>query len=319
MKRIHGIGICWIILILAIGVFSVSAQDEFAASLEVLNSGVEVQRVNTANFIAVEVEAIVGVGDIIRTDDSGQARITFFADGTDVTLEPSTEYHIVQFRGDNENFQLTVEVLAGQTTHRLNRVLSPNSSYNVETPGMTLAAKGTVFAIRVEEDGRSGMLVHEGLVDSSAGQDSADVPEQFGVRADVGGELSDVVRAATFAELDSALDGCAVEVTTSDDVSINVRSGPSVTHDLLGVISAEEITKFIGTNAGESAWYRIPFEDGFGWVLSSTAVVQSPCAGLRVFEDVEFGISIPVEVDASVSPEATEEPEAEAGSDNGED
>lgn len=319
MKLIKRMGICGLLLILVMGVFSVNAQGEFAASLEVLSAGVQVQRVNTVDFMTVEVEAIVGVGDIIRTDESGQARITFFADGTDVTLEPNTEYNIVQFNGDDDTFQLTVSVLAGQTTHRLNRVLSPNSSYNVETPGMTLAAKGTIFAIRVEEDGRSGMLVYEGLVDSSSGQNAVDVPEQFGVRAEVEGDLSDVVRASTFAELDSALDGCEVLVTTPDDVSINVRSGPSVDHDLVGVISAMEITKFIGMNAGDSAWYRIPYEDGFGWILSSTAVVNSPCAGLRVFEDAEFGINIieDVEVPTTIEPEATEEPAT--GSDNGED
>src|SRR5512134_17597 len=91
--------------------FLASAQDEYAATLEVLNAGVEVQRVNTVNPIAVEVEAIVGVGDIIRTDDTGQARITFFADGTDATLEPNTEYRIVKFQADDQDFQLTVEAL----------------------------------------------------------------------------------------------------------------------------------------------------------------------------------------------------------------
>ena len=200
--------------------FVVTAQNEFAATLEVLNSGVEVQRVNTVNFIAVEIEAIVGVGDTIRTDDTGSARVTFFADGTDVTLDPNTEYRIVEFQGDEDDFQLTVEVLVGQTTHRLNRILGANSSYDVETPGMTLAAQGTIFAIRVEDDGRSGMLVSEGVVDAGTGDDTADVPPEFGIRSEVGDDLSDVVRASSFAELDAALDGCSVSVTTVDDVSI---------------------------------------------------------------------------------------------------
>ena len=172
MKHIRLYGVIIVSIVSLLIGFIVTAQNEFAASLEVLSAGVEVQRVNTANFIAVEIEAIVGVGDIIRTDETGEARITFFADGTDVTLEPESEYRIIEFEGDEEDFNLTVEVIAGQATHRLNRTLGANSSYDVETPGMTLAAQGTVFAIRVEDNGRSGMLVFEGLVDAGADEDS---------------------------------------------------------------------------------------------------------------------------------------------------
>jgi hypothetical protein len=284
--------------------FVVTAQNEFAATLEVLNAGVEVQRVNTANFIAVEVEAIVGVGDTIRTDDTGIALVTFFADGTDVTLDPNTEYRIVEFQGDDEDFQLTVEVLAGQTTHRLNRVLGANSNYDVETPGMTLAAQGTVFTIRVEDSGRSGMLVSEGIVDAGSDEASADVPPEFGIRSEVNNPLSDVVRASSFDELDSALDGCTVSVTTPDDVSMNVRVAPSVEAEQIGFVTASTLDNFIGVSA-DGLWYRIGFEDDFGWILSSTASVDSACAGLRVFEADMFA-------DSGVSsdepaPEATEE------------
>lgn len=286
--------------------FVVTAQSEFAATLEVLNSGVEVQRVNTSNFIAVEIEAIVGVGDTIRTDETGSARVTFFADGTDVTLEPNTEYRITEFQGDEEDFQLTVEVLVGQTTHRLNRILGANSSYNVETPGMTLAAQGTIFAIRVEDSGRSGMLVSEGVVDAGTDEGTADVPPEFGIRSEVGSELSDVVRASSFDELDSALDGCSVSVTTLDDVSINVRLAPSIDAEQIGIITADTIDTFVGVSE-DSQWYRIDFEDDFGWILSSTASVDSNCSGLRVFEASLFTDSI-----------SDDEPVAEATQEAGE-
>ncbi|MEL7435583.1 MAG: FecR domain-containing protein [Chloroflexota bacterium] len=262
----------------------VVAQNEFAATLEVLSSGVDVQRVNTSNFITVEVEAIVGVGDVIRTDETGEARITFFADGTDVTLEANTEYRIIEFEGDDDDFQLTVEVLAGQATHRLNRALGASSQYDVETPGMTLAAQGTEFAIRVEENGRSGMLVFEGDVEAGSDDSFVDVSAAFGVRSSVDSALSDVVRASTFDELDAALDGCTATVTTLDDVSINIRSGPSLDNERIGMISADDIDMFVGINE-TGDWYRIQFGEGFGWILSSNATVDTTCAGLRVFAD----------------------------------
>ncbi|MCU0466319.1 MAG: FecR domain-containing protein, partial [Anaerolineae bacterium] len=263
---------------------AVFAQDEFAASLEVLEAGVTVQRVNTSNPIAVSVEAIVGVGDVIRTDAEGSARITFFADGTDVTLQPNTEYRIVTFSGGEENFNLTVEVLAGQALHRLSRLLGANSSYDVQTPGLTLAARGTAFAVRVEANGRSAMIVTEGTVNAAAEEGAADVPELFGVRAEVDNALSEVVPATSFAELDAALDGCAASITITDDVSLNIRSGPSRDSELLGTLFAEDITQFYGVNE-TGDWYRIMFEDGFGWVQARTGVLEPGCAGLRPFPD----------------------------------
>lgn len=285
------------------------AQNQLAAVLEVLNAGVQVQRVNTANFIEVSVEAIIGVGDVIKTDETGEARITFFADGTDVTLEPNTEYRLVEFQGDDEDFQLTMEIIAGQTAHRLNRVLGANSNYAIDTPGMTLGAQGTVFAVRVEDSGRAGMLVFEGTVEASAEDVNADVPPEFGIRSAVGSPLSDVVRASTFAELDAALDGCAVSVTTQDDTSINVRVGPALEQTRIGTILPEEIDTFFGVNE-DGAWYRIEFDDAFGWMLSSTAQIDANCAGLRVFAN-DF-----VEGDASTSETPAETEPTEEAPDN---
>lgn len=270
-------------ILLSIGLLT-SAQAELAATLEVLNAGVEVQRVNTVNPIQVQVEAIVGVGDIIRTDDTGRARITFFADGTETELTPNTEYRIEQFEGDEASFQLIVEVIAGQTQQRLNRLVDANSSYTIITPGMTLAARGTDFAVRVEDSGRAGMLVFEGLVESGADDESADVPPEFGIRSAVGEPLSDVVRASNFDELDAAIDGCEVAISTTDDVSLNIRTGPSADNEQLGVVSASDIDIAVGTNES-GGWYRVEVGDEFGWILSSTAVVSTDCAGLRLFPD----------------------------------
>lgn len=293
---------------------TISAQNEFAATLEVLNPGVEVQRVNTSNPIAVSVEAIVGVGDIIRTDDTGEARITFFADGTDVLLEPDTEYRIVEFEGNDDDFNLNVEVLAGQATHRLNRVLGASSSYDVTTPGMTLAARGTEFSIRVEDNGRSAMITREGTVSAETPDSEAAVEPNFGVRSEVGEPLSDVVAATNFDELDAALDGCTASLSTPDDVSLNVRLGPSTDQLRIGTIAASDVTNLMGISESGN-WYRIAYRGGFAWILSSNAQISSGCAGLRVFadtqvENVDLFESLGDPVDLESLPEATSEPDS---------
>lgn len=269
-----------------------SAQsNELAATLEVLEAGVEVQRANTVNWIAVNIEAIVGVGDIIRTDDTGRARITFFADGVDTDLLPNTEYRIEQFEGDGESFTLSVEVLFGQTTQRIGRILDANSNYQINTSGMSLAARGTEFAVRVEDSGRASMLVFEGLVDAEDGvEDSAEVPPEYGIRSAVGDSLSEVVRASTFDELDAALDGCTVGISTVDDVSLNVRNAPSLEAERITVIDPADINVFMGISESGD-WYRISLEndptteEAYGWVLASTVDLDPACAGLRLFED----------------------------------
>ncbi|MCU0512985.1 MAG: FecR domain-containing protein [Anaerolineae bacterium] len=271
-----------LMLLLAPGLRGVAQDNELAAVLEVLSAGVEVQRVNTTNPIAVRVEAIVGMGDVIRTDNTGRARITFFEDGAETELLPNTEYRIERFQGDAETFQIQVTVLFGQTIQRLGRILNAASSYDVQTPAMILAARGTEFAVRVEEDGRSAMLVTRGLVAADGTDSAADVAVGFGVRTEVDAALSDVVRARSFAELDAALDGCSAELTTPDDVSLNVRQSPDTASALIGNIAAADVTRLFGRTE-RRGWYRIPFGDGFGWVLSSTARIERDCAGLRIF------------------------------------
>ncbi len=293
----------WAVILVILGVMGASlfAQTDLAATLEVLEGDVSVQRVNTSTFIPITIEAIVGVGDVIQTGNSGRARITFFADGTDTELLPNTTYRIEAFSGNATTFQLSVEVILGQTSQRLGRVLDANSSYNVNTQGMTMAARGTVFSVRVEESGRAGMLVQEGVVEADKDDDLAQVPPQFGVRAEAEGALSDVVRATTFDELDAALDGCSVTVTTSDDVSINVRVSPNTTAEQLGIVEAFEISTLFGKSETGN-WYRITFEDSYGWILSSTTTFDDTCAGLRIFpSDYIEG----QDLTPSIEPEAT--------------
>jgi hypothetical protein len=304
----------WVIFLFILCLaLSVSAQEELAATMEVLSSGVEVKRVNTANWIPVKVEAIVGVGDEIRTDATGRARITFFADGVETDVQPNSSLVIQTFTGNTETYQIEVDVLLGQTLQRLQRTLNAESSYNINTPGMTLGARGTEFAVRVEEDGRSAMLVSEGSVNADASESEADVPPGFGVRAEEDASLSDVVEADTFEELDAALDGCAATVTTSDDVRLNVRVAPSKDSPRVGTLDAAEITQ-INARAASVGWYRVAFRGGFGWILASSTVVDKTCAGLRLFPDsqvedaslYEF-IGDPIELELTPAPEATPE------------
>ncbi|MBZ0290878.1 MAG: SH3 domain-containing protein, partial [Anaerolineae bacterium] len=226
-----------------------------------------------------------------------------------------TEYRINRFEGTEESFNLAVEVQLGQTIQRVNRLLDANSSYDVTTPSMTLAARGTNFSIRVEPTGRAAMLVSEGNVNAASDASSSDVPAEFGIRSVTASSLSDVVRAKTFDELDAAIDGCAASVETQDDVRINVRIGAGLDFARIGTLDPAEVTRFMGViESGE--WYRITFRGGYGWMLSSSAAIEENCAGLRKFpdgygpEDASLFTSLGDEIslNAIITPEATETP-----------
>lgn len=256
-----------------------------AATMEVLSPGVEVLRVETGNWIAVAVESILGTGDSIRTDDTGTARITFFADGTSAELLPNSEYRIAEFQGDDANFTISLEVISGQTIQTIGRVLEAGSQYDVQTPAMTLSARGTVFRVRVEANGRSAMLVREGVVNAAGeGGEVTDVPVEFGLRTPVGEPLGEIVRASTFEELDAALDGCAASISNPDDVSFNVRISPNPDAEIVGTVDIVEVDRFFGvTESGE--WHRVALRGGYGWIRATVVTVDATCAGLRLFPD----------------------------------
>lgn len=140
-------------LLLVVVIGPAAAQSDLVASLEVLNAGVEVRRVDTVNWVPVKVETLIGPGDSVRTNGTGRVRITFFSDGTSVEIEPRSEYRLVEFTGDEQSFRLTVEVLIGITRQQFARLVAPESSYRVITPGAEMTVRGTDFAVRVEETG----------------------------------------------------------------------------------------------------------------------------------------------------------------------
>lgn len=262
------------------------AQGELAASLEVLSAGVEVKRVNTEQWVSVRIESLIGEGDSIRTDGTGTASIIFFNDGTELTLEPGTELTVLEFRGDSTKFNISLRMLAGITRQQILRALEADAVYSVETPAVNMTVRGTVFAVRVEDTGRSSVVTSDGEVAVADSSQDAGVPAGFGLRVPVNQRFSEVVPATTFEELDAALDGCAATFQTESDVRVNIRLGPDITFARVGSIAPGEINNLVGvTENGE--WYRVAFRGGFGWISGAGFGVNiaPSCAGLRIFEN----------------------------------
>lgn len=267
-----------LVLLVAGGVFhqSVNAQDDLAAVLEVIEAGVEIQRDGTTNFIPVSRESIIGINDIIRTDDTGQARITFFETGAEVELTPNTTFRINNYAGSEATgYQTSLEVLAGITRQQVQRFADAQSSFEIVTPGIEMTVRGTEFMVRVENDGRSALITETGEVSATAQSEQVPIAGGFGVRAEAAGQLSAVVPATNFDELDAGLDGFAATFQNSGDVRLNVRLGPSLSAERVGSLPPDQVDAVYGTDpTGE--WYRIAFRNSFGWVSAQTFEIQLP-------------------------------------------
>ena len=277
-----------VVLAASIAVGQSHAQEsDLVASLETLKGQVSLKRFDSQTFVSVSKESLIGVGDTIKTDDTGTARITFFANGVETDVLPNSEFRIDVFKGDLETYTLSVSVLVGQTVQRVTKLLDSGSSYTINSTGLEMAVRGTVFDVRVENTGRSSTIVRDGTVKTmnpGKPDSEASVSAGFGVRAEQGKGLSDVVPATNFAELDSSLDGCTGLISTLYDFRLNVRLGPSLQFARIGSLDTNQNIKLLGTTTtGE--WFRIDFKNSYGWIYAPAVVIAPGCIKLREFPD----------------------------------
>lgn len=274
MKKL--IIIASLLVAVVVGHDTTRAQTDLAAVLEVIDAGVEVQRAGTTNWLPVSRESIVGIDDLVRTDATGVARITFFETGSEVELTPNTTFRINEYSGDEASgYTTSLEVLTGITRQQVQRFVDARSSFEIITPGIEMTVRGTEFLVRVEDNGRSALITEVGEV--SAAADNQDVPIEagFGVRAEVAGELSAVVPATNFEELDAGLDGFDATFENNGDVRLNVRLGPSLDAERVGSLPPSDIEAVYGTDP-TGLWYRIAFRDSFGWIYAETFMANVP-------------------------------------------
>jgi len=118
--------------------------------------------------VALKEGELVRVGDVIRTgpDSTVELRWMKWAGGMRIKIGPNTWFTV---RRANENRstkeeESRVRVEEGQIWVRLRRALRGRSKFEVETPTVVAAVRGTIFSVAVGEDGQSRLEVYEGTV-----------------------------------------------------------------------------------------------------------------------------------------------------------
>jgi len=144
-----------IILILVFGAISAWAVKVYARPLEVPDlkvvvvpeeSGVFVKS-GDEGFKEVIAETDLKVGDTVRTDETGLARIVLF-DANEVSLDKNSEVVIEESFIDEETPFLTkikLNLKKGQIWNRLLEFLHPDAYFEVESGGVVATVRGTIF------------------------------------------------------------------------------------------------------------------------------------------------------------------------------
>jgi hypothetical protein len=99
-------------------------------------------------------------GDVLKTDESSQALITF-TEGIEVALNESTSFKLLS-RWEKD--KPTVRILRLKQGEVWAKTAGGPKRFEVETPVATASVKETEFNLKVQEDGQSILTVIEGIV-----------------------------------------------------------------------------------------------------------------------------------------------------------
>jgi mannose-6-phosphate isomerase-like protein (cupin superfamily) len=139
---------------------------EIPAKLEVLAQNVTASIGDDRTWSPATAGMPLPVGTRLRTDTNGRAQITYF-EGSTSRLETGTEIEITQtgqLKDAEGNTLIRMMQSAGSTWHRVKRLISSNSRYEIQTPTAVAAVRGTTFRADVRADGTTTFFVVEGSV-----------------------------------------------------------------------------------------------------------------------------------------------------------
>ncbi len=125
---------------------------------------VEVQRSGRGDYRALASRDMIKTGDVIRSGLDGTAEFKW-ADGTRWKMLPNTELTIKKaaFNAVKRTEQCHLMLRSGKVFVRITKSLSPASQFEVETPTTSVAVRGTIFSVGVQNS-QTSVAVFKGEV-----------------------------------------------------------------------------------------------------------------------------------------------------------
>lgn len=255
-----------------------TAQDPYAAVLTVTHPGVELRRSGTQNWLPLAAESVapLGSGDMLRTDNTGRAMITFWDDAQTILLGNSTFQLDSLELGTGAAGELTAQ-LEGTAVHRL-----PDTafSYHLDIGEAALTQAAGLFATWARPDGFYAVTVAEGNVELSAAGSAYNVSRNQGIYT--GQEIFTFDPPWNVARMQGQIEGCPGIIDTTDDVMLRTRMGPGLGFTIIGGFDEQQPVQIMAINQSEG-WYRIQYLNDFGWV--QRLAVVTGCTDLPVLPD----------------------------------
>jgi hypothetical protein len=114
---------------------------------------------------------VLTAGQRIRTGPGSTATLVFF-DGTKTRLAAETDLTLSILDGEDDSLRVELDQNQGRTRHDVVPLKGDEAFYRVRTPGGSAVVHGTVFDVRVSEEGAAEFDVTEGQVAvNAAGQE----------------------------------------------------------------------------------------------------------------------------------------------------
>jgi len=257
---------------------SVSGQaaDGFAALLTVHQAGVEIQRLNTSQWLALPEEAQMplGAGDSLRTDATGRALLTF---GPDVEIFVLPETTLLVDRSNqlaDERLQVALQVQGEITSHV--PTAAAMDSFQIQTDTLTVTQPAALLDVWTGGDQGTVINVAEGEAEIRVGEQTFQVMASNGLRRRPSqpAEAIALDEPLNAARVIGLLDGCPGQTHTANGLDVNVRVGPGFSYTVIGHISNQVSVRIMGV-VENGSWYRIQAFSGFGWIQA--ALVDNSC------------------------------------------
>ncbi len=105
----------------------------------------------------------VSTGDAIGVPEDGSATLRL-TDGSTVDLDGGTVVEVSELVTNDEDYRVRLNMLAGRTVSRVQRVLGAGDAFEIGTPSSTASVRGTVFTVEVIDDETTHVAVSEGTV-----------------------------------------------------------------------------------------------------------------------------------------------------------
>ncbi len=137
-----------------------------ATILSILDGSASVAR-GTAGFNAASDGDIVNVGDRVQTAERSHAMVTFF-DGSTLEIEPATTVQIEEASSADSAIAIRISQTIGRTWASVQKLTRADSKFEIRTPTLVAAVRGTAFITEVLADGTSTVRTTDGVVQVTA-------------------------------------------------------------------------------------------------------------------------------------------------------